>query len=162
MKHFPRIAAAFCGLYMLASFGVAADNTDGPSFAEIRAQQLELREEVTEGKGIFQAMDEQARVTLTARQDELLAMIEGKDVVEDLADTDQVRAFNLLQEINAMVNNIEDDRVICEYVRKTGSHRKEKRCSTVAERRIQREAAQHALQNTLDRFCSPVAGTCGG
>lgn len=157
-----RFAAALCGLCMAASFGAAADNNDGPAFADIRAQQIELREEVSDGDGIFQAMSEQERESLTARQDELLALIEGKDVVKDLEDPDQVRAFNLLQEINAMVNNIEDDRVICEYRRKTGSHRKEKQCATVAERRIQRETAQHAMQNTLDRFCSPLAGSCGG
>lgn len=157
-----RFAAALCGLCMAASFGAAADNNDGPAFADIRAQQIELREQVEEGNGIFQAMSEPERATLTARQDDLLALIEGKEVVEDLADADQVRAFNLLQQINAMVNDIGDDRVICEYVRKTGSHRKTKHCSTVAERRVQREAAQHAMQKTLDRFCSPTGGSCGG
>lgn len=157
-----RIAAALCGLCLFASFGAAAEKTDGPAFSEIRAQQLELREEVSEGNGIFQAMNEQERGIVVQRQDELLALIEGKDVVEDLPDADKVRAFNLLQEINALVNNIDDDRVICEYVRKTGSHRKTKRCATVAERRIQRETAQHAMQNTLDRFCSPMGGSCGG
>lgn len=155
MGKLQRIAAALCGLCMSASFSVAADNTDGPTFAEIRAQQIELREEVTEGNGIFKAMSEQDRGTLTLRQDELFALIEGKEGVEDLHDADQVRAFNLLQEINAIVNNIGDDRIICEYVRETGSHRKQKRCATVAERRLQRETAQHAMQNTLDRFCNP-------
>lgn len=159
MKQLHRIAAALCGLCLCASFGAAAEKTDGPTFAEIRAQQLELREEVSEGNGIFKAMDKVERERVVQRQDELLAMIEGKQVVEDLADADQVRAFNLLQQINTMVNGISDDAVICEYVRKTGSHRKTKHCATVAERRIQREAAQHAMQNTLDRFCNPLM-TC--
>ena len=37
-----RIAAAVCGLCMVASFGAAADNNEGPAFADIRAQQIEF------------------------------------------------------------------------------------------------------------------------
>ena len=154
MHNSKRVAGAVLGLFLVASFGAAADDMDGPTFAEIREQQLELREEVTKGKDIFQAMDDTDRQALAARQTELLAMIEGKDTVADLDDADQVRAFNLLQEINAMVNNVEDERVVCEYVRKTGSHRKVKDCATVAERRERRDAAQQNLQRTLDRFCA--------
>lgn len=162
-----KFAAALCGLCLAVSFGATADNTDGPTFDEIREQQVELRGAVARGEGIYEGLSSSDRETLIARQDELLALIEGKDVVEDLADEEQVQAFNLLQEINATVNALvntvdDDDRVVCEYVASTGSHRKQKRCATVAERREQREHAQRAMQKTLDRFCSPAAGTCGG
>lgn len=162
MRNYTRLLGAAFGLLMATSFGAAAEGTDGPTLSEIREQQLELRDEVADGEDIFQAMNDTERGSLMARQTELLAMIEGKQTVEELDDEDQVRAFNLLQEINAMVNSVEGDQMVCEYVRKTGSHRKTKHCATVAERREQREAAQQNLQETLNRFCSPVAGTCGG
>lgn len=161
-------ASTWCALLLAtASFGAIGDNTDGPTFDEIRKQQVELRHAVATGEGIYEGLSEVDREVLVARQDELLALIEGKEAVQDMADADQVRAFNLLQEINASVNALvnavdTDEQIICEYRRKTGSHRRQRECSTVAERRQQREAAQHAMQNTLDRFCSPIAGTCGG
>ena len=159
MRSSTRLIGAVFGLLMATSFGAVADDTDGPTLSEIRTQQTELRKEVAKGADIFQAMSEAERKSLTARQDELLAMIEGKEIVRELDDEEQVRAFNLLQEINAMVNDVEDDRVVCEYVRKTGSHRKTKDCATVAERRVRREAAQNNLRETLNRFCANAA--CG-
>lgn len=162
-KKFAGMVALLCAVMLAAaSSSAVADNTDGPSIDEIRKQQVELRGEVAKGAGIFESMSDGDRETLVARQDELLALIEGADEVEDLTDPDQVRAFNLLQQINTMVNDLGDQDVICEYRRKTGSHRKEKVCTTMAERREQRDAAQRAMQKTLDRFCSPIAGTCGG
>lgn len=157
MRQLRSFAAVVFGICLAASFGAAADDTDGPTFDEIRKQQLELREEVAGREGIFQAMEDVDRTSIMVRQDELLTLIEGKEAVQDLDDESQVRAFNLLQEINAIVNNVEDDRVVCEYVRKTGSHRKSKQCYTVAERREQRAAAQRNMQETLERFCVGAA-----
>ena len=97
------------------------------------------------------------REQLAAQQTQLLAMIEGKDLVQDLDGDTQVRAFNLLEQINATVNDREDQRMVCESVRKTGSHRKVRECRTVAERREEREAAQRNMQETLDRYCAGAA-----
>lgn len=158
MRHLHKIATAVLGICLAVSFGASADNTDGPTLAEIRAQQLELRTDVQAGAGIFEDMERVEREQLAARQSRLLAMIEGKDLVQDLDDDTQVKAFNLLEEINATINDMEDQRMVCEHVRKTGSHRKVKECRTVAERRIEREAAQNNLRETLERFC--VGSAC--
>lgn len=153
MRNSTRLTGPLLALLLATGFNASADNTKGPALSEIREQQQELREEVTKGKGIFQAMNNPERASLTSRQDELLAIIEGKDAVQDLDDASQVRAFNLLQEINGLINGIEDERIVCEYIRKTGSHRKVKHCATVAERRADREAAQLHLGEALKRFC---------
>lgn len=159
MRHLHKIATAVLGLCLAVSFGASADDTDGPTLAEIRAQQLELRADVQAGEGIFEDMQRVKREELAARQTKLLAMIEGKDMVQDLDDDTQVEAFNLLEQINASINDMEDQRMVCERVQKTGSHRKVKECKTVAQRREEREAAQRNLQETLDRHCAGAA--CG-
>lgn len=157
MRHLRTIATVVFCLCGAMSFNASADDTAGPTLTEIRAQQVELRADVQAGAGVFEDMDRLKREQLAARQSQLLALIEGKELVQELDDEDQVEAFNLLEQINATVNNLEDQQMVCEYVRKTGSHRKVKECKTVAQRREEREAAQRNLQETLERNCAGPA-----
>lgn len=140
-------------LIMATSFVAQANNTDRPSFEEIRKQQLELREEVQAGEGVFKDMNAPERAELAGRQSRLLAMIEGKKDVSELQDEDQVVVFNLLQEINAKINDAEGDRMVCEYTRRVGSHRKTKVCKSVSDRRRERMEAERDLQRAMNGFC---------
>lgn len=140
-----RFAAAVLGLCMAASSAVAADSTEGADLDAIRAQQTELRAEAQSGAGVFEKMSQPERAGLVAKQDHLLAMIEGKQELAELDDASKVAAFNLLQDINAIVNKAEGSQVYCEYVKKTGSHRKVKQCMTFAERREMQAEAQRVL-----------------
>lgn len=151
MHHKNRFTAAALGLFLtLASFGAAADDAAGTDLAAIRAQQIELRAEAMAAKGIFKDMDSTKRSRLISRQDQLLALIEGKASVAEFDDRGQVRAFNLLEEINALINDAEGNQVVCENVRKTGSHRKTKVCTTLAERRrLQQETEDHLRRENL-------------
>lgn len=153
------IATVVLGLCMAVAFGASADETAGPTLDDIREQQIELRTDAQAGDGIFEGMERVKREQVAERQTRLLALIEGKARVQDLDDDTQVEAFNLLEQINATINDIEDQRMVCENVRKTGSHRKVKDCRTVAQRREEREAAQTNLRETLERFCAGTA--CG-
>lgn len=148
-----RIASAACGLLLSATFAASADNAMGASLDDIREQQLELRADAQAGDGVFEDMSGPERQELVERQTRLLAMIEGKSDVAELGNQDQVAAFNLLQEINATINKAEDSQVVCEYIRKVGSHRKTKECKTVAERRRERMEAERDLQRAQNGFC---------
>lgn len=144
-----KIATVVLGFCLAVSFGASADGTDGPTLTEIRAQQIELRADVQAGDGIFKEMDRVKREQLATRQTQLLAMIEGKDLVQDLDDDVKVEAFNLLEQINATINDTEGQRMVCERVRKVGSHRTVKQCMTVAERRQLRQDTQNTLLREL-------------
>lgn len=137
------------------SFGAAADNNEGRDLSEIRAQQIEMREDALAGDGIFEGMSKTERADLAERQSRLLAMIEGKQTVQDLDDKDQVAAFNLLQEISTAITKAEGNQLVCESVQRTGSHRREKRCTTIAERRQEREEARRALDKAMTGFGPP-------
>ena len=137
------------------SFGAAADNNEGRDLSEIRAQQIEMREDALAGDGIFEVMSKTERADLAERQSRLLAMIEGKQTVQDLDDKDQVAAFNLLQEISTAITKAEGNQLVCESVQRTGSHRREKRCTTIAERRQEREEARRALDKAMTGFGPP-------
>ena len=132
--------------------GRRSNNESSRHRVEIRAQQLELREDVEAGRGMFEGMTAIDRRELVERQTRLLTMIEGKETVQDLDDNAQVEAFNLLQEISTAITQAEGEQVVCQSVQRTGSHRREKRCTTVAERRQEREEAQRALDKAMTGF----------
>lgn len=56
--------------------------------------------------------------------------------------SDQVVLVNASEEINAVLSGDEDQKLVCEQVRKLGSNRTEKVCLTVAQRKAAREAAK--------------------
>lgn len=146
-----RVAGAALGLCLAAaSSGATAGNSAGPDLGAIRAQQTELRAEAQAGKGTFKSMDSNTRSKLIDRQTQLLALIDGKETLSDINDPMQVRAFNLLEEIDSIINDFEGQKVVCEYVKKTGSHRKTKQCTTLAEkRRLQQETEDYMRQQNM-------------
>ena len=71
------------------SFGAAADNNEGRDLSEIRAQQIEMREDALAGDGIFEGMSKTERADLAELQSRLVAMIVGKETVQELDDMDE-------------------------------------------------------------------------
>ena len=145
------IATAVLGLCLAASSASAiAARKAGHDLDAIRVQQTELRAQAQAGEGIFASMDGSARAKLVDRQTQLLALIDGKQGVGDINDPMQVRAFNLLEEIDAIVNDFEDQKIVCERIQKTGSHRKVKQCTTLAQkRRLQQDTEEYLHQQNM-------------
>ncbi|NLG58656.1 MAG: hypothetical protein GX538_00635 [Gammaproteobacteria bacterium] len=68
--------------------------------------------------------------------------------VEALTDAQKVELFNAQERINTILTGArEDSRQVCERRQVTGSHRKQVTCTTVAERRRQRESSQQELEH---------------
>ena len=149
-------------LGLVASFCASADDSPGRDLTDIRDQQLELRAEAQAGEGVLEDMSAAEREELVARQSRLLAMIEGKDNVNELDDQGQVEAFNLLEQINATINDVQGQQMVCELTRKTGSHRKTKVCMTVAEREMLREDSGAVMEKAKNGLCFKSGGSCGG
>ncbi|MEO8011734.1 MAG: hypothetical protein ABI650_08840 [Dokdonella sp.] len=135
-----------CAALALAP-GYSHASDKSPPLADIRAQQLEIRERVQGANGAYRAMSPAERAEIVRRQDEVLALIDGKQSLDELNDPDKVAAFNSLEWIKAKITDSEDQRVICERARPVGSNRVERICATVAERRANQEAAETALRN---------------
>jgi len=142
---FTAIAFGFC--IALASLTAAAvESTD---LRAIHEQQLAYRDHALAGTGDFKELSEAERRDFVTRQDKLFALIEGKSSIEELDSDDRVEAHNLLEDLQATLLRTEDLKMVCEWTKKTGSHRKTKECMTVAERRALREASQAELQRSL-------------
>lgn len=143
-----RLPILLAALFSLAAVLPSHANTPGePDLAAIRAEQSELRSLAAKGEDPFTSMSKSGRQELVDRQSRLLQLIDGRESFDELQGPSQVEVVNLLQEINAIVNAAGDDEAFrCEYTRKTGSHRKERVCKTLAERRIESEASREAMR----------------
>ncbi len=119
-------------------------NTDA---AAILAQQREIREHAVSRTGRYRDMKDGDRQALLSEQDKVLALLEGKARSTELSTPEQLQLFNSLERISAIVNQAEDDRMVCRRERTTGSHRVQNVCRTVAQMRAEQEVSQKAWGN---------------
>lgn len=124
----------------------------------IRTQQETIRSEALAKRGRYRDMEPATRDRLFHVQDQVFAFLEGKSSSKELDAADQVALFNALEEVSAIVNAAEEGRMVCERVRRVGSHRYDNVCKTVAQRRLERDTARNALGNR-DNRC--LAAGCG-
>lgn len=138
-----------------ADANASVDAKDTP-LDPIRAQQIDIRADVLAGEGQYADMNEFERRELASKQTELLEILAGKEFFSELSQDEQFEAFNTLQWIKAAVTGDESQRVVCEYVPRTGSRIGAQHCATVAERRDTREDAKQLLISLPE--CMPVNG----
>lgn len=131
-----------------------------PTLTEIRADQARLAAQVRDGKGMFADMPEAERSRLANHQQRIAALIGDRTDVQGLSADDRVELFNLLEQVKSMVARAEDDRKVCERVRAVGSNRIKTVCSTVGERRREKEDAQNNLR--AGQVCNKSYAACIG
>ena len=124
----------------------------------IRAQQAGIRDDARVGRGIYENLSDAQRAELFTHQDAALRVIEGKQTADELSEPERLKLFNQLEAIEALVNQAEDQRLICERVATIGTNRKERVCKTVAQRREEMRFAQDAL----NRRSNCEGSTCSG
>ncbi|MGO1719302.1 MAG: hypothetical protein ACTHZI_03820 [Luteimonas sp.] len=143
-----RVSAAVLAAMLFSVAAIANDQVLVSTDAQaIISQQQEIREEAVARNGRYRDMEESARSSLLAEQDKVLELLEGKERSTDLSQIDQTILFNSLEKISAIVNQAEDERMVCRRERTTGSHRVQNICKTVAQLRDEREQSQSALGN---------------
>ncbi len=126
----------------------ASSNSSLPEFEQIRTQQAQIRVGVQSGTGIYKDMTSTDRDRLLQSQSVVLTTIEGKSSAADLTENQRIEVFNSLEQIEAIINKAEDDRVVCQKTTTVGSNRKTRVCATVAEMRAARERARDELDRS--------------
>ena len=150
------LASALLALFVASP--ASAQVGDALSFDEVRTQQAEIRADAGARRGVYENLSERQHRQLEDRQDALLRMIEGKQSPRELSEPQRMDLFNQLEAIEALVNQAEDQRLICERVATIGTNRKERVCKTVAQRREEMRFAQDAL----NRRSNCEGSTCSG
>jgi hypothetical protein len=167
LMHSPtRVATALLTMMLLASASfsaMAGPAGDTPVLVDTRAdlireQQATIRQDLTAKRGRYKDMEPATAQRLISEQDKALRLLEGKTSSKELSRQDQVALFNALEAVSAIVNRAEEERMVCERVRRTGSNVSETICKTVAQRRAERELAGSSL-NRRNSLC--VTADCG-
>jgi hypothetical protein len=118
--------------------------------AKIVQQQTEVQFDVKARRGAYRDMEGRDRERLLLVQQRVINALEGRVSTNELAPTDRIALFNDLEEISALVNKAEDERMVCERTRPIGSNRPVNICKTVAERRLEREQSLRGRDGVRD------------
>ena len=124
----------------------------------ITAQQLEIRRDADARRGRFNTMNEAQLRDLKERQARVLRMLDGKTRTTELPPADQVRLLNDLEAISALLNKANDERLVCERQRITGSKLPKTVCMTVAEKRSAAGSAGNNLKQR-NQLCADGWGS---
>lgn len=123
------------------------------SAEKILGQQTRILEEVTAKQGRYRDLDSRSLDRLKREQVTVFSLLEGKTSSNELNREDQLKLFNSLEAISAIVNQDEDERMVCRRARRTGSNMSETVCKTVAQRREEQEKARAALPSRHALSC---------
>lgn len=115
---------------------------------DIRAQQTQIRGDVESGNGRYKDLSPSQRDELLSKQARMLQTIEGKRSTAELNEQQRTEVFNTLEYIEAVVNNADDERMVCERRAVLGSTRKERVCKPASQWRQEREAARNLMDSS--------------
>ena len=110
--------------------------------AQIRTAQSDLRLAIERKSGNYSHFNDDERKAIFTRQDEVLALIEGKQAIADLGPDGKIALANALAAVDASVARAEDSRMICERIKPVGSNRPQNKCISVGQRRQMRDDVQ--------------------
>jgi len=136
------LALLLCGT---GSVALANANDQAMQFQDIREQQARLQAEVRAGRGAFKDMDAAQRQDLLSRQTRLLALLQGRQGIDDFPPEAKLELFNLLEYIKGAVTRAEDDRMVCRRERVVGSNLPQVVCMTAKAERERRERTRDVL-----------------
>jgi len=134
----------------MLSFGALADQGGQPSddLGAALAQQHEIRAALEAKDSRYDYLGKNQRQNVLNAQDRLFVMTNGKHSLGELSPNDQVRAFNQLKRIEALlVRKDADQREVCERAKLTGSNQQQLVCYDKAEQEARRDRARDALMS---------------
>ena len=137
--------------------------TDAPMVDNVSVQQfLAYHDDVARRATTkdFEALSRGDKEKLSAAQAEIRQALDGKASMADLDDAARLKVSNAHEQVLALVEKAENERMVCVQRKRLGSHRHQLECRTVAQTKADREAARDARMRT--GTCDPSRGGCGG
>jgi hypothetical protein len=144
--HVAKPLAQWAVALLLAAISSTAIATKALDLDAVRSQQSEIYDGVTTGSGRFEHMPIATRTRLLEKQATLMALLEGKQSADELSEPQRLEVFNVLEWIEATINQTPDERMICRRERTIGSTRLTRVCRTAAEEERMKEEARRRLQ----------------
>lgn len=151
-----KIGAFVLSLLLVSTAAFASADRNVMQVNDIRAQQSEIRSNVESRKAPYNNLSASERSELLLKQSRMLNMLDGKQSTDELSEQQKTEVFNTLEWIEAVANNTEDERMVCERRPVLGSTRKERICKTASQWREEREAARSTMDSRS------ICRDCGG
>jgi hypothetical protein len=108
----------------------------------------------------FEALSRGDKEKLAGAQSQIREALAGKASMADLDEDTKVKVFNAHEQVVALVNKAEDQRLVCTQKKRIGSNRHQLECRTVAQIRADRDSARDSRLRT--GTCDSRFGACGG
>jgi hypothetical protein len=137
-------------MVLLFGFATAASATTEPAVSvtegSFAAQARAIEKTLSDGK-TYAEMSRAERDEVRSILGRMANRLEGVQTVEELSENDRLELFNDQERVNAMlVKGYADSRLVCDKQGRTGTHFRETRCQTVAERRRRSEIDQNNMR----------------
>lgn len=135
-------AAALVAVLFSASVLADGNNELQASPADIRAAQDTLRNNLEKRIGDYREYTNADRKALLQQQQAIYAALGDKQRLEDMTDDEKAALALALKNMQTLMAQAEDNRMICERTKSVGSNRLQTKCISVGERRRLREEVQ--------------------
>ncbi|NBB93967.1 MAG: hypothetical protein GVY32_12460 [Gammaproteobacteria bacterium] len=113
-------------------------------------------------RGAARPLEAKERQSYRSASDRLDTLLARHESIDDMSQRDRVDAFNLHQELQAIVVGNYDDQIICRIDRAAGTNFPITQCRSVAERRRLRELTQDWKRSTFRGIMPSAPGGGGG
>ncbi len=149
-----RIAKAVVFAVGLAlSIGAMAAEKLDPALQAVTKEKFDdqaaaIRQQMKPG-GRWEFVDSDERASVNSRLDEIASVLAAA-TADELSREQKAKVLQAQEDVNAILTKKDGRRLICQQVAPTGSNRKQKQCSTFAERERQRRDSRDFLRQTGD------------
>jgi hypothetical protein len=139
---------------MALSIGAMAAEKLDPALQAVTKEKFDdqaaaIRQQMKAG-GRWEFVDTAERTAVDARLDEIAALLAPVSSADDLDREQKSKLLQAQEDVNATLTKKDGRRLVCQQVAPTGSNRKQKQCSTFAERERQRRDSRDFLRQTGD------------
>jgi hypothetical protein len=149
MKH---LAVLTVGLLLCGAAGASKQAThqtvafDPGAFAD---QRTRIERDIN-GSERYAEIGNKGRRDVLDRLAAIDNILDGVTSIDQLDQAERADLFSYQEEVNSILTKAADDsRIVCKRQAKTGSHRMETRCRTVAQLRLERDASQKVMRDVM-------------
>lgn len=146
------VKAVVFAVGLALSVGVmAAEKKLDPALQAVTKEKFDdqaaaIRQQMKPG-GRWEFVDTDERAQVNSRLDEIASLLATTASADALSRTDKGRLLEAQEDVNAVLTKKDGRRLICQQVTPTGSNRKQKQCSTFAQRERERRDARMFMRD---------------
>jgi hypothetical protein len=150
MRKFAKFLAA--AMLLQAGALYAVDVAEKPlvakTFDAFKQDSARIHQQLQAG-GQYEYTSDADKARVEARLKEMSQLLEAHSTQSEMVETDKVALANAQEEINGILHNNDNNRLVCEHVAPVGSHRPVTTCQTYGQMMARERNDQKYLQDRM-------------